>query len=163
MVIIIGWLVIEDISCKVETSTWLHALVHLRLLKCSPIRELSRLQVYEEVNVNESVTLWHFVIWIWLMKVVCDQNCGDIESMLPPKVNGVALWCVYLFEPTSYILMSSIKVLWDLMYLIKLFLHQLSTCTTFKHELYLWQFTFNNDNIGDVVICNLFTFFNEWN
>lgn len=147
MVIIIGWLVIQDISCKVETSTWLHAFVHLRLLKCSPIRELSRLQVYEEVKVNESVTLWHFVIWIWLMKVVCDQNCGDIESMMPPKVNGVALWCVYLFEPTSYILMSSIKVLWDLMYLIKLFLHQ----TLHMHNIYM-NSTYSNSHLTMTIL-----------
>lgn len=39
-VIIIGWLVTQDKSCKVEASTQMHVFVHLRLLKCSPIRPI---------------------------------------------------------------------------------------------------------------------------
>lgn len=76
--------------------------------------QLSKLQLYEEVNVLEFVKLWHFVIWIWLMKIIVISSVDKLNSMPPSKVNGVALWCFCLFEPTSYILM----------YLIKLFLHE---------------------------------------
>lgn len=86
--------------------------------------QLSKLPIYEEVNVIEFVKLWCFVIWTWLKKVVMILSVDIVNSTPPPKVNGVALWCYCLFEPMSYILMSSIKILWYLMYLIKVFLHQ---------------------------------------
>ena len=113
-VIMIGWLVAQDKSCKVEESTRMHVFVHLRLLRCSlvrPIKEIATLWGGECIGFREIMTKCDLDM---IDENCCDLKCGKIEYHAPPKVNGVALWCYCLFEPTSYILI----------YLIKLFLHE---------------------------------------